>query len=170
MNPIVALVGPSGAGKTTLIDRVIAQMPDKLDRVISFTTRAKRTEADSLYYEFVTREEVGKRKAEDIVVQLVEFSGNYYGTDRPHVEGVLKNKIGILAVVEHGIQTYINAGIPIIVIKIEPVGYKIREGRADADKLREQIPIKIDKTIINDFSNGGLERASQELNDCITSL
>lgn len=138
-------------------------MPDRFDRVISFTTRAKRTEADSLYYEFVSREEVEKRKADGIVVQLVEFNGNYYGTDKPHVEGVLKNKIGILAVIEQGIQTYIDAGIPIVVVKIEPVGYKTREGRAEADKLREQIPIKIDKTIINNFSEGGLERATHEL-------
>lgn len=170
MHPVIALVGPSGAGKTTLIDQAVAAMPGKLGRIVSFTTRAQRTPADTLYYEFVTRDEVEQRKAARIVVQLIEFNGNYYGTDRPHVDAVLKNKIGILAVVEHGIKTYTDAGIPIIVIKIEPVGYNVREGRSEADKLREQIPIRIDKTIINDFGAGGIEKASRELIEYISNI
>ena len=170
MYPIIAIVGPSGAGKTTLMDRAILAMPTKLDRIQSFTTRARRSEADGLYYEFVTREEVEKRQAKGIIVQLIEFNGNYYGTDKPHVEGVLKNKIGILAVVEHGIQTYIDAGIRVVVVKIEPIGYKTREGRADADRLREQISIRIDKAIVNDFAPGGIEKATEELISYIRSL
>lgn len=163
MFPIIAVVGPSGAGKSTLIDAVVAKLPNKLDRIVSFTTRPQRNEADLLYYEFVDRAEVERRRTAGIIVQNIEFNGNCYGTDRPHIEKVLSNKMGILAVVEHGIQTYIDAGIPIVVVKIEPKGFVQPESRKTADALRAQIPIKIDKTIINDFAPGGFKQAVREL-------
>ncbi len=76
MKPIIAVVGTSGAGKTTLMDRAIEALPHLCDRIQSFTTRPQRNEADGLYYEFITREEFEERKAKGIIVQLVEFAGN----------------------------------------------------------------------------------------------
>lgn len=147
------------------MDRAVERMLGKVDRIKSFTTRTKRNESDLLYYEFVTREEVERRKEMGVVVQLIEYAGNYYGTDRREIERVLKNRIGMLAVVEYGIKTFTDAGFTVKVVRIEPVGYTAREGRKEADAERAKIEIKIDKTIVNDFAPGGIEKATDELID-----
>lgn len=152
------------------MDRVIERLPNLVDRIQSFTTRARRSEIDGLYYEFVTREEVERRKAAGIVVQLIEFNGNYYGSDKPHIESVIKEKIGILAVVEHGIHTFSDAGYQVVVVKIEPKGYVERADRKVADEERAKFPIKIDKIIVNNFAEGGIEKATDELMSYVQSL
>jgi guanylate kinase len=55
--PLV-VVGPSGAGKGTLIDGIKAKYTDRFGFSVSFTTRKPREgEVNGKHYFFVTREE-----------------------------------------------------------------------------------------------------------------
>ena len=54
---VVVVSGPSGAGKTTLVDRLFQTCPLPLVRSISATTRSPRgEEADGVDYHFVSPE------------------------------------------------------------------------------------------------------------------
>ncbi|KAJ3537740.1 hypothetical protein NM688_g6632 [Phlebia brevispora] len=73
--------GPSGVGKSTLLQRLFAEFPDKFGFSVSHTTRAPRPgEVDGKHYYFVSREEFQNLLGENAFIEHAEFSGNYYGT------------------------------------------------------------------------------------------
>jgi len=60
---LVILAGPAGVGKSTLCDRLVAEVPG-FERVITATTRAPRpNEVDGRDYHFLSEEEFDRRLA-----------------------------------------------------------------------------------------------------------
>ena len=56
--PLIVLSGPSGVGKTTLVDELLRRPGPPLRRAITATTRAPRPgEVDEVHYHFWTREQ-----------------------------------------------------------------------------------------------------------------
>lgn len=81
--------GPSGAGKGTLVDRLIARVSG-LKVSVSATTRAPRPgEVDGEDYVFLTPEEFQRRIDEGDFLEWAEVHGNRYGTLRSTVEAHL---------------------------------------------------------------------------------
>ena len=80
----------SGAGKTTLKDKVIGEFPD-IVYSISATTRAPREgEVNGVHYFFKTKEEFEQMIKDDALVEYNLVHGNYYGTPKSFVEDMLK--------------------------------------------------------------------------------
>ncbi|KAK7061123.1 guanylate kinase [Paramarasmius palmivorus] len=80
LRPLV-LSGPSGVGKSTLLQRLFAEFPDKFGFSVSHTTRAPRPgEIDGKQYHFVTRDKFLDLIKEGAFIEHAEFSGNFYGT------------------------------------------------------------------------------------------
>ncbi|MDR0736382.1 MAG: guanylate kinase [Zoogloeaceae bacterium] len=81
------VVAPSGAGKTTLVRRLIARTPD-LALSISCTTRPPRPgEVDGHDYHFMDEARFdAMRKAGDFL-EWAKVHGNYYGTSRRWITG-----------------------------------------------------------------------------------
>lgn len=80
---IVVLSGPSGTGKSTIVNRLTAQQAVKLIKAISATTRAPRNqERDGEDYYFLSKEEFLRRRDANEFVECFEVhgSGNWYGT------------------------------------------------------------------------------------------
>lgn len=92
---VVVLSGPSGAGKTTVVERLIQDSPVKLVKCISATTRPPRPgERPGDSYYFLTAEEFAARKAAGEFLETAEVfgAGYWYGTlkselDRAHRDG-----------------------------------------------------------------------------------
>jgi guanylate kinase len=83
---LLVLSGPSGAGKGTLVDRLIAQRPQCVF-AISSTTRPRRSnEKDGVQYEFVSREEFDRRRAANYFLETAEVHGHFYGTPAAFVD------------------------------------------------------------------------------------
>jgi len=74
------VTGPSGAGKGTLIERVLPRFPE-LALAVSATTRPQRPgEEDGAHYYFLTREEFDRRIEAGEFLEWVDYVGNRYGT------------------------------------------------------------------------------------------
>ena len=71
---------PSGTGKTTVVEKLVQQMPDlALSR--SYTSRVMRTgETDGVDYNFITRARFEEMIAGHAFLEWADVFGNYYGT------------------------------------------------------------------------------------------
>lgn len=87
---LIVVSGPSGVGKSTIVDRVLERSP-RLVSSISVTTRPPRgEERDGTDYFFVTREEFERRREESAFLEWAEVHGNLYGTPAAHVARALE--------------------------------------------------------------------------------
>jgi guanylate kinase len=84
--PVFVVTGPSGAGKGTLIDRVLPRFPE-LAVAVSATTRPQRpAEEDGVHYYFLTAADFQRRVEADEFLEWVDYVGNRYGTLRAEVD------------------------------------------------------------------------------------
>jgi guanylate kinase len=74
------VTSPSGAGKTTLVRRLLARYPD-MTQSVSVTTRAPREgEVDGRDYHFVTVQDFRAMEARGAFAEWAEVHGHLYGT------------------------------------------------------------------------------------------
>ena len=87
---------PSGAGKTSLAQALIANSANA-KMSISHTTRQRRSgEVDGVDYFFVSQPEFLSMTEKGIFLEHAEVYGNYYGTSRNAVEDMLDSGINVL--------------------------------------------------------------------------
>lgn len=85
----VILSAPSGAGKTTIARRLLAERPD-VGYSVSCTTRSPRAgEVHGRDYYFLSRDEFEAARAHGDFAEWAPVHGNLYGTLRREVERVL---------------------------------------------------------------------------------
>jgi guanylate kinase len=90
------VAAPSGAGKSTLVNALLEREPG-IALSISHTTRPPRTgEEYGRHYYFVERAEFEREVAEGIFLEHAEVHGNFYGTSRKTVEGLLNQSRDVL--------------------------------------------------------------------------
>jgi len=78
--------GPSGAGKTTLVRRVLVDL-ENIDFTISHTTRKIRNgEEEGKDYYFISDDEFKKMIEEDKLAEWAIVHGSYYGTSKREIE------------------------------------------------------------------------------------
>ena len=85
------LSSPSGAGKTTIAGRLLAEEAPRLQMSVSVTTRAMRPgEVEGRDYSFVERREFDRMVAGDEFLEWAEVFGHCYGTPRAEIRERLK--------------------------------------------------------------------------------
>jgi guanylate kinase len=83
------LSAPSGTGKTTLAQRLLARVAE-LSASVSYTTRRPRPEeVDGQAYHFVTEAEFGRLRQADAFVEWAQVHGALYGTPRAALDDAL---------------------------------------------------------------------------------
>jgi len=87
---LIVISAPSGAGKTTVIRRLLSKNPD-LVLSVSCTTRKKRpSENDGIDYIYVSGEEFDGLKAGGDLLEHASVHGFYYGTPKRPIDGWLE--------------------------------------------------------------------------------
>jgi guanylate kinase len=92
---LIVVSGPSGAGKTTLVGKMLERVP-QLRRSVSVTTRPPRTdEIDGESYRFVDEDRF-RRLRENDLAEWAEVHGQFYGTPKRPVEEALEEGFDIV--------------------------------------------------------------------------
>ena len=88
-NILLVISAPSGAGKTTLCERLLSNV-DGIRYSVSCTTRPPRDgEGDGVAYHFLSETEFEERLARNEFIEHARVYGYYYGTLRAHVVDAL---------------------------------------------------------------------------------
>jgi guanylate kinase len=88
--------GPSGAGKTTVLSRVLSELED-IRFSVSHTTRIPRSgEKDGVEYHFVTRREFERLISEGAFLEWAEVHGELYGTARSEYDRAMQDGVDLL--------------------------------------------------------------------------
>ncbi|PPQ65432.1 hypothetical protein CVT26_000084 [Gymnopilus dilepis] len=106
LRPLV-LSGPSGVGKSTLLQRLFAEFPDKFGFSVSHTTRNPRPgEVDGREYHFVTPEKFKELLQQNAFIEHAQFSGNFYGTSFETVRQVQQQGRRCILDIEAQVASY----------------------------------------------------------------
>jgi len=97
---LFVITGPSGVGKTTIAERLLAELPN-LVRLVTITTRQMRTdEVNDVDYHFVDRAAFEQMVAEKALFEHAPVYGELYGSSTAEVEGLLASGKNVLMVID----------------------------------------------------------------------
>lgn len=116
---LIALSGPSGSGKGTIVHGLLKKRADTVLSV-SATTRAPRPgEVDGVHYHFLDRETFIRMIEQDAFLEYAEYNGNFYGTPRAAVEEQLAAGKNVLLEIEvQGAEKVMDRGVELVSVFI----------------------------------------------------
>lgn len=173
---LIVISAPSGAGKTTLCDRLLQEFPN-ISLSISTTTRRMRPyEKDGVHYDFVTKKEFEARKKRGEFAETAEVHGHQYGTPKKRILELLDQKKNILFDIDvQGAMSLLKAyQDSVLLIFIHPPSMQILEERLrnrqsdSATSIEKRLEnayneLEWSKKFDYQITNDNLERAYQEL-------
>ena len=165
--------GPSGVGKSTVLNALLREYPD-LYFSVSATTRAPREkELDGVHYHFIAPEDFHKMIEEEAFLEYAEYVGNFYGTPKKYVAAAMDEGRDVILDIEiQGAQQVCAKRPETVRIFIAPPSWSELErrlterGTDDADKvqkrlLRAKVELKMadayDYFVINDTVDSAVE-------------
>lgn len=128
-NKLVVVTGPSAVGKTVLALELIKWLP--LKKVITTTTRLIRpNEKRGVDYHFVSNNRFKEMINKDLLMEFIEFQGNYYGTQRKDMRNTRLNGLVPLLVIDPSEALNIQKNNPdALVIFLKPESLNILKRR-----------------------------------------
>jgi guanylate kinase len=165
---------PSGAGKTTLAERLVEQTTElKLSR--SYTSRKARAgEADGVDYNFVSRQRFESMIEAGEFLEWASVFGNLYGTCGPETDRLLAAGVDVVLVIDvQGARKVRASGVAATTVFVMPPSFEVLERRlrgrskdseADIQRrlavAREEVAAftEYDFVVVNDELPGAVDR------------
>jgi guanylate kinase len=120
---------PSGAGKTTIVRRVISQLAG-VSLSISCTTRAPRPgEQEGVDYSFITRAEFSALEQAGRFIEWAQVHGDLYGTPQANLERLRQGEDLVLEIDTQGAMKIREAFSNAVLIFILPPSLEVLQGR-----------------------------------------
>ncbi len=137
---IIVLSSPSGCGKTTVANRLLAELPN-LRKSISYTTRPIRQgEINGKDYHFVSHEKFEKMVKANEFLEWEKVYDNSYGTSLSQTRNHVNQGFDVLLVIDvkggKNIKNRIPDGILIFLDppSVEELERRLRSRQTDSDK------------------------------------
>ncbi|MBU1045235.1 MAG: guanylate kinase [Candidatus Omnitrophica bacterium] len=97
---LFVISAPSGAGKTTLVNKVLKLCPN-IVRSVSMTTRQiRKGEAAGRDYLYVSKEKFESLIKVNGFLEYAQVFGNYYGSPRKFIEAQLRQKKDVILTID----------------------------------------------------------------------
>ena len=127
---VVVVSAPSGAGKTTILARVLRDLGG-IRFSVSHTTRAPRgAEREGVEYHFVDRAAFARLRDEGGLLEWAEVHGNLYGTGVAEIERASAAGVDILLDLDVQGASQVRRRIPeAVTVFILPPSYDVLERR-----------------------------------------
>ena len=178
---LFVLSGPSGAGKGTLRENALKDIPDLVYSISCTTRRPRDGETDGVQYRFITHEDFSSRIARDEFLEYAHVHDDMYGTLKADVMNVLNAGKNVLLEIDVQGALQVKAKFPEAVLvfvdvpSIQELERRLRDRHTEtesalqtrlANAVKERsLKDKYDYIIVNDT----LESACAELRRIITS-
>ena len=165
---------PSGAGKTTLVERLVEQLPNlKMSR--SYTSRPARAgEADGVDYNFVTPQRFESMIAAGEFLEWADVFGNFYGTCAADADRHRASGIDVVLVIDvQGARKVRARGVTATTVFVMPPSYSVLEQRLrgrskdSEEEIQRRLAVargevaafsEYDYVIVNDELTGAVDR------------
>ena len=127
---VIVVSAPSGAGKTTVLARVLRDLGG-IRFSVSHTTRAPRAaERDGVEYHFVSRAAFERLRDEGGLLEWAEVHGNLYGTGVAEIERASAAGVDILLDLDVQGAAQVRQRLPeAVTVFILPPSYEVLEHR-----------------------------------------
>ena len=149
---IIVVSGPSGVGKTTLVETML-EHSSSIVRSVSATTRLPRSgETDGVDYHFLPKSEFERLIEQNGLVEWTKYGENYYGTLKSTLESTIKAGKDIMLIIDvDGAIQLKKLGLSCLLIIILPPSVQILRQRLEERKTETESEL-----------NQRLERAKAE--------
>ncbi len=155
---LIIIAAPSGGGKTTVLKRVFAEVPDLLFSISHTTRAARKGEQDGREYFFVDAAAMRDLVAKGAFLEWAEVHGRIYGTSRAELDRARKlGKDLVLDIDVQGAAQIMKSHPRTVSIFLKPPSEEVlRERlRARGSESEESLAIRLRN------ARGEIERASE---------
>ncbi len=166
---------PSGAGKTTLVERLVEQTPH-LTMSRSYTSRlARQGEADGVDYNFVTRQRFEEMIAAGEFMEWADVFGNLYGTCAVDTHRILSGGNDVVLVIDvQGARRLRQQGMATTTIFVMPPSYQVLEqrllGRSKDPAPSIQLRLQVAREEVTSFEEYDFIVINDELTTAVDRL
>ena len=180
--PVLVITGQSGAGKGTLIERLLERFP-QLELAVSATTRERRPgERDGVHYYFISPEEFDRRLEDGEFLEYHVFPwGQRSGTLSSEIERIAADgRVCVLELETEGalaVADRVAEAVTIfITAPIDELERRLRERATEsAGEIDERLEVARQQLEVADrfdhvIENDDLERAAAELAEIVGRL
>ena len=168
---------PSGAGKTSLVNAVVAQLPDVVVSVSHTTRKMREGEVDGVNYHFVDQQHFQQMVDKGDFLEHARVFGNSYGTSRKHIQQQLQSGMDVILEIDwqgaRQIRQLVDDCKSIFILppSVQALRQRLRSREQDSEdviesRMREAVSemshfAEFDYIVINDdFNQAGEELAS----------
>ena len=186
-NKPLMIIGPSGVGKDTFMQKIINKYPNIFTKCVSCTTRSPRkNEKEGINYYFISKEKFSELEKNGQIIGKFEKYNNMYGTSKNVLNSILT--IDKIVYFDYNIETAIKTFneksvefnyIALLPPNIKELGNRLRKrGTEDEESIQKRIVYaKKEIELINKYDflnyviiNDDLEKAFEEFELCIKKL
>jgi guanylate kinase len=178
---IVVVSAPSGAGKTTVLERVLEETPG-LRFSVSHTTRSPRPgEQDGTHYHFVSPEAFLRLQQAGALLEWAEVHGNLYGTGLAEIDRARSEGRDLLLDLDVKGAEQVRSAIPeAVTVFILPPSFDVLErrlrgrGQDDEATIRRRLAAagrEIDAFVQYDYAivNEDLDACAEQLKSIVSA-